>query len=82
MPPGFGTGDYVEPDPALTEESRRALQEFLTEARAAIAFVKTEASPAEAEKIFNFGQLPELEEAVAAIEEFLRAPRLRDSSKP
>lgn len=69
---------YVEPEPALSEDSQNALRDFLAEAKAAVAMVKSQVSEQVAEDTFAFGKLPELESAVSAIEQFLKVPRIRD----
>ncbi len=69
---------YVEPEVTLTPESQRALEEFVHEANAALEYVRSLADPNDIEKSFSYGGLPELEQAVLAIEEFLKHPRFRD----
>ena len=69
---------YVEPEATLTAESTAALSAFVTEARAALGTVKNLLPTEEATQLLNFGGLPEVEQAVADIEEFLAKPRFRD----
>jgi len=69
---------YVEPEPTLSAESRAALSAFVTEARAALGTVKNLLPTEEAAQFLEFGGLPEVEQAVADIEEFLAKPRFRD----
>ncbi len=69
---------YVEPEPTLSAESRAALSAFVTEARAALSTVKKLLPTEEAAQFLEFGGLPEVEQAVADIEEFLAKPRFRD----
>ena len=70
---------YVEQAPTLSEDSQRALREFLVEAKSAVAFAKASLTAEEAEIALGFGKLPELEEAIVAIEQFLNVPRIRDA---
>jgi hypothetical protein len=74
-------GAYVERAPTLSEDSQRALREFLAEAKAAVDFTRSSLTSEEAETLLGFGKLPELEEAIAAIEQFLNFPRVRDEGK-
>lgn len=78
QPPEMRT-PYVEQTPTLTPESRRALTEFVRDARAALDYAKSAVSPSEAEVFFGFGGLAEVETAVSAIEDYLARPRVRDT---
>lgn len=69
---------YVEPEPTLSAESKAELCAFVTEARAALVTVKRLLPTEETARFLNFGGLPEVEQAVADIEEFLANPRFRD----
>jgi hypothetical protein len=69
---------YVEPEPTLTEESQRALREFVAQARPALDFITKSVPAAEAAQFFAYGGLAELEEALTKIEQFLARPRFRD----
>jgi hypothetical protein len=69
---------YVEPEPALTKESQRALRDFITEARSALEFTRKSIPAAEVARSFAYGGLAELEEALAKIEQFVARPRFRD----
>jgi hypothetical protein len=69
---------YVEPEPMLSVESKAALSAFVMEARTALNTVKNLLPTEEATQILEFGGLPEVEQAVADIEEFLAKPRFRD----
>jgi hypothetical protein len=69
---------YVEPEPALTDESQRAIREFITEACSALDFTRRSLPAAEVAQSFAYGGLAELEEALTKIEEFLARPRFRD----
>lgn len=69
---------YVEPRPVLTPESQAALSVFLVAARAAIEHTAQMTSGSEKENLFCFGGLSEVEQKVAAIEEFQKFPRFRD----
>ena len=73
---------YVEPEPTLSAESRAALGAFVTEARAALSIVKNLLPTEEAAEFLEFGGLPEVEQAVANIEEFPAKPRFRDEDTP
>lgn len=70
---------YVEPESSLTDESQRALREFIKEARNALEFTKSSVPAADAAQSFSYGGLAELEEALAKIEDFLARPRFRDA---
>jgi hypothetical protein len=70
---------YVEPEPSLSEESQRALREFITEARRALEFTRKSVPATEAAQSFAYGGLAELEDALAKIEQFLARPRFRDA---
>jgi hypothetical protein len=77
MPPEMNE-PYVEPDPALTAESRAALIAFVNEARSALTTVKRLLPTEESVQFLQFGGVPEVEQAVAAIEDFLANPRYRE----
>src|SRR5258708_11596883 len=48
---------YVEPEPTLTPESQRALEEFIREANAAMEYVKSALKPKDIEKPFAYSAL-------------------------
>ncbi len=76
-PPEMKT-PYIEPPMVLTPESESALKAFLAVARSAIESTKHLATSGESEILFSYGGLPEVEQAVAAIENFLEKPSYRD----
>ena len=69
---------HGEREPRLSPESRRALSEFLAEARDAIQYAKVSVPAHEADAFFKYGGVTELEEAVAEIERFLERPWARE----
>jgi len=69
---------YVEPTPALTDESKAALTRFVAEARKALEFTKNSVPETEATRSFAYGGLAELEDSLVKIEQFLARPRFRD----
>ena len=73
---------YVEPEARLTPESELALRTFVTEAQSALERTKALLSAEEAAKVFAFGGLEEVEQAVSDIAAFLEKPRLRDNDSP
>ena len=78
MPPEMNE-PYVEPDPALSAESRAALSAFVTEARNAMATVKRMLPTEDSTQFLQFGGLQEVEQAITAIEDFLAKPRYREN---
>lgn len=70
---------YIEPDSSLSAKSQAALRAFVTEARASLEIVKRLLPAEEAAKLLDFGGLPEVEQSVTAIEEFLAKPRFREN---
>lgn len=76
-PPEMRTA-YVKSDHVLSPESQEALRAFIAKARAAVRLAQECLPPDERAKLFAFDGLPEVERAVAAIEEFLALPRHRD----
>lgn len=70
---------YVEPEPSLTDESKAALRQFIVEARKALDFTKKSLSETEAARSLAYGRLPELEDSLLKIEQFLARPRFRDA---
>ncbi len=80
MPPEMNE-PYLEPDPALTAESRAALTAFVNEARSALATIKRLLPTEDSMHFLQFGGVPEVEQAIAAVEDFLANPRYREKSE-
>ncbi len=72
---------YVEPDPALTAESRAALTAFVNEARIALTTINLLLPTEESMQFLQFGGVPEVEQSIAAIEDFLANPRYREKGE-
>lgn len=69
---------YAPSEPALSPESRAALESFLSIARSSIDFVTQHVPVDQQTSAFAFGGVAEVIEATDAIAAFLEKPRFRD----
>ncbi len=75
--PEFMKEAYVEPVAELAPEAKAALQSFAAEAAAALSYARQMVPESQHRSTFTFDGLPEIEEALRAIEAFTEQPRFR-----
>jgi hypothetical protein len=61
----------------LSATTRKAMEEFLCEGRAALDYVRSKVPSNESEQLFRYGGISEVEEALVAVENYLKAPYVK-----